>query len=305
MTTYSATDAALEGFRFTRERPRMLIVWALFLLTANAVGIGVMLLAPKEVQEALATISSQETPDGRQLMGALGAVAPVLLLGLLIQRTMDAAVYRLMLRPEEKSFFFLRLGADELRLAALRLIFVMMAILFLAVVQFGIVILGLTALALGDTARIVVTSITELAAWIAFLVIAVRLSLASVITFERKRLSIFESWAVTRGHATRLLGAQFLALCCAAVLGILAFVIFSSVSGAAMLATGGSLADLRRVMSPENLELRAYLNPFVLAWTLVGSLFSAVYAAAIPAPGAYIYKRIRGDVAESDEGTRA
>jgi hypothetical protein len=293
MTAYSATDAALEGFRLTRERPRVLLVWALFLLAANALGIAVMMLAPKEAQEALATISGQETPDGQQLMSALGAVAPLLLLGLVIQRTMDAAVYRLMLRPQEKAFFFLRLGADELRLAALRLIFVMMAILFLAVVQFGIVILGITVSAFGEPARIFVTSVTEAASWIAFLVIAVRLSLASVLTFDRKKISIFESWALTRGHAMRLLGAQVLALCCAAVLGILVFVVFSSVAGAVLLSTGRSMADLKAVMSPENVDVRSYMNPFILAWTLVGSLFSAVYAAAIPAPGGYIYRRIR------------
>ena len=86
MTTYSATDAALEGFRFTRERPRVLLMWALFLLVANAIGITVMMFAPKEAQEALTTISGQETPDGQQLMSALGVLAPILLLGLLIFR---------------------------------------------------------------------------------------------------------------------------------------------------------------------------------------------------------------------------
>lgn len=293
MTTYSATDAALEGFRLTRERPRVLMVWALFLLAANAIGIAIMMLAPKEAQEALATISGQEAPDGQQLMSALGAVAPILLLGLVIQRTMDAAVYRLMLRPEEKAFYFLKVGGDELRLAALRLIFVMMAILYLAVVQFGIVILGLTAAPLGGVAQRLVASIAELACWIAFMILAVRLSLASVITFDRKKISIMESWALTRGHAYSLLGAQLLALCCTAVFGILVFVIFSSVSGAALLATGRNLGDLKQIMSPESFELKSYLNPFVLAWTLVGSFFSAVYAAAIPAPGAYIYKRVR------------
>lgn len=293
MTTYSATDAALEGFRLTRERPRVLLVWALFLLAANTLGLLVMMMAPKEAQEALATISGQEAPNGEQLMSALSAVAPLLLLGLMIQRTMDAAVYRLMLRPDEKSFFYLRLGADELRLAALRLIFVMMAIFFLAVVQFGVFILSVAAAPLGGVAQQLVASVAEIACWIAFLVLAVRLSLASAITFDRKRISIFESWSVTRGHAYRLLGAQVLALCCAAVLGILFFVIFSSVSGAALLATGRSMADLKEIMSPERIELSSYLNPFVLAWTLVGSLFSAVYAAAIPAPGGYIYRHIR------------
>ena len=293
MTAISATDAALEGFRITRERPRVVLGWAAFLLVTNLVGALITLALPEEARGALAKIASQTTPDPKELLDAMTAVAPLLLVGLVAQRMMDAAVYRLMLRPGQGGFAFLRLGPDEIRLTMLRLIFLALAIVFIAVVQFGIVILGFTASAFGQTASIFVASVAELVSWGVFLMLAVRLSFASVITFDTGKLSIFASWSLTRGHFWRILGAQVLALCCVAVLGILVFVIFSSVSGAILILNGGSVADLSKVMQAESVSLRNYLNPYVLAWSLIGVLFTTIYSAVVAAPGAYIYRALQ------------
>lgn len=293
MTAISATDAALEGFRITRERPRIVAGWALFLLATNILGALITLALPEDARAALAKIASQEAPDPKELLDAMTAVSPLLLVGLVVQRTMDAAVYRLMLRPEESKFAYLRLGPDEIRLTMLRLIFVALAIVFIAVVQFGIVILSFTASALGDPVRLFVASVAELVSWGLFLMLAVRLSLASVITFESKKLSFFSSWELTKGYFWRILGIQLLAICCIAVLGILVFVIWSSVSGVALILTGGGLADLSKIMQPEDVNLRAYMNPFVLAYSIIGTLFTAIYSAVVAAPGAFIYQHLK------------
>lgn len=302
MTAISATDAALEGFRITRERPRVVLGWAAFLLLTNTLGALITFLLPEEARGALAKIASQEAPDPRQLIDAMTAVAPLLLVGLVVQRTMDAAIYRLMLRPEEKRFAYLRLGVDEMRLTVLRLIFVMLAIVYIAVVQFGIVILSFTASALGETASLFVASVAELVSWGVFLVLAVRLSLASVMSFDGGKLVVFASWTATRGLFWRILGVQVLALSCVAVLGILVFVIFSSVSGAVLILNGGSLADVSKIMQPEEGNARSYLNPLVLAYTLIGVLFTTIYSAVVAAPGAYIYKAMKAEREAEEAG---
>jgi hypothetical protein len=295
MIAISATDAALEGFRITRERPRVVMGWAVFLLITNVIGALITLILPEEARGALAKIAAQEAPDPRELVDALSAVAPLLLVGLVVQRTMDAAVYRLMLRPEDRKFAYLRLGVDEMRLTVLRLIFVVLAIVFIAVVQFGIVILSFTASAFGQTASLFVASVAELVSWGVFLVLAVRLSLASVITFDRGKLAVFASWEATKGLFWRILGIQLLAICCIAVLGILVFVIFSSVSGAVLILNGGSLADVSKIIQPDEVTARTYMNPFVLAYTVIGVLFTTIYSAVVAAPGAYVYRALKAD----------
>lgn len=292
MTRFSATDAALEGFRIARQRPRILLAWAAFSFFASMMGAVITLVMPEEARLALESLASDETPDPGALLQALVAVSPILLMGLVVQRMMDGAVYRVILRPDESRFAFLRLGMDEVRLTALRLIFLMLAVLFIAVVQFGIAILAFAVSPFGGAAMLFVAGLAELFAWAMVLVLAVRLSLASVMTFDRRRLSIFESWEVTRGLFWPLFGTYILALCCAAALGLLAF----ALSGAVLLITGGSFSDLTSMMQSEPLSLKTYLNPFVIAYTVIGNLFTAIYSAMIPAPGAFAYKAVVRDV---------
>src|SRR5215212_6777111 len=128
MAGFSATDAALEGFRVTRERPKALLAWTVFTFIVSVSGALITLNMPQEARAALESLSSEETPDPSALLQALADLAPLLIFGLAVQRLMDAAVYRVVLRPEDQRFSYLRLGPDELRLMALRLIFMVLAV---------------------------------------------------------------------------------------------------------------------------------------------------------------------------------
>lgn len=288
MTAFSATDAALEGFRLVRQKPRVILAWAAFSFAASMLGAAITLIMPQEARTALESLASDDTPDPGALVQALTAVSPILLMGLLVQRMLDAAVYRVMLRPEDGRFAYLRLGGDELRLTALRLVYLMLAVLFIAIVQFGIALLAFAASVFGQRAMLFVGAIAELVSWGAVLVLAVRLSLASVITFDRGKLSILESWEATRGRFWPLFGAYVLAISCILALGLLAF----AVSGLVLMVTGGRFADLTASMQNDALSLKTYLNPFVLAYTVIGNLFTAVYSAVIPSPGAFFYRSL-------------
>ena len=100
MTAYSASDAAIEGFRISRRNPRVILGWALFSFVASVTGALITLSMPKEAAAALEAIANEQAPDGGALLEMLALASPILIVGLLVQRMMDAAVYRLMLRPE-------------------------------------------------------------------------------------------------------------------------------------------------------------------------------------------------------------
>ncbi len=290
MIAYSASDAAIEGFRISRQSPRVILGWALFSFVASLAGALVTLAMPKEAAAALEAIANEQAPDGGALLEMLALASPILLIGLLVQRMMDAAVYRLMLRSEDDRFAYLRLGADELRLTALRLIYLVLAVLLIAVVQFAIVLLTLLMSAVGQGAAVFVASVGELASVIVAVVLAVRLSLASVITFQTGRLALFESWDATRGQFWSLLGVYALALGSIVALGLLVLVVFTIGAGVLLIATGGSTADLRTITQPKAFTLLTYLNPYIVAYTMLGCVFTAVYSAVVAAPGAYIYR---------------
>ena len=93
MTGFSATDAALEGFRITRERPRALLAWTLFCFAVSVASVLITLLMPPEARDALESLQSDpsQTPTPEALLKTLTILSPVLLFGLAVQCVMAAA----------------------------------------------------------------------------------------------------------------------------------------------------------------------------------------------------------------------
>ena len=133
MKTFSPTDAALEGFRLTREKPRVLLAWSVanfFISVIMALALIAMfgpMLAELEAVNANSDDPSQALAVFEKLAPLYALVLPA---GLIVIAVWSAAVYRAVLRPADNRFWYLRLGADELRLALLMLIYVVLAIGF-------------------------------------------------------------------------------------------------------------------------------------------------------------------------------
>jgi len=290
MQVFSASDAALEGFRITRENPWAFARWVLVSFLVSVLGAVVTVSMPAEVRDALATINSDDTPTLTKLLDALLALAPLLLFGLAVQCMMAAAVYRLILRHDDTRFGYLRLGVDEVRLMALTVICVLLFIVLMVLVTLGAALIMAVASFAGQAVAIFIGSITEFVLIGLLVYLGVRLSLAPVATFAEKRITIFESWGLTRGQFWRLFGAYVLALACVVVLGFLALVIFTAVVGVVLLATGRQLTDLAVVFTPDETSFRSYFTPALVAYMFVGSVFSALYYAVIAAPGAVAYQ---------------
>src|SRR5579859_4274456 len=131
MSGFSASEAALEGFRITRENPRAFGAWVGATFFVAVLGPILSVMMPANVRHGLDTMSATETPTVGQFMDALIVISPILVLGLAIQCIMAAAVYRLIFRHDDTRFGYLRLGADELRLMSLTVIYI---VLFIALV---------------------------------------------------------------------------------------------------------------------------------------------------------------------------
>ena len=293
---FTATEAGLEGFRITRENPRAFARWVFFSFAVSAVGAVVNVMMPPEVRSAVATLAANETPDAGTLLDALIAAVPLLVLGLTIQCMMAAAIYRIILRHDDARYGYLRLGWDELRLMGLTLIIVAIVVLGLGGLSLAVTLIATMASVGGQGAMVFVGTLAELVVMGLVLFVAVRLSLAPVATFAERRLVILESWTLTRGYFWRLLGAYVLALACMIVIGLLALVLFLAVAGAIMIAAGGELSDLQVILRPDQTSLLSYAHPAMIAYTVLGSVITALYYAVIAAPGAVAYQQLHGPV---------
>jgi hypothetical protein len=295
MPGFSASDAALEGFRITRENPRAFGAWVGATFLVNVLGPVISVLMPASVRHGLDTMTASETPTAGQFLDALIVISPILILGLAIQCVMAAAVYRLIFRHSDTRFGYLRLGADELRLMALTLIYVLLFVLLVV----GVTMVSAVLLAIASVAGRVFAEFVGLVSWMAsvgvVVFVLVRLSLAPVATFAERRLALFESWTLTRGQFWKLLGTYALAVCCFAVVGILVLVLFSAVAGVIVLLSGGQLTELGAIIKPDESSLRGYFSVGLIAYMIVSSIFSALYNAVIAAPGAVAYEKLHGE----------
>lgn len=292
MAGFSATDAALEGFRIMKERPVALVACSIFTFMIGVIGALIEVNMPPEARQAMAAIQGEETMDMGPFLEALAITSPILLFDLIVLCVMAAAVYRILLHGEVGWRGYFRLGITELRLVALTLIYGVLFVVLVALAVFAAALVGMLSSAFGQALTVLLSTVAWLAALGGVVFVVVRMSLAPVITFERGKLALVESWPVTRGQFWRLTGAYVLALACIVVAAMLALLVFLPVAGIAILASGGTLADLGKIVAPPEPTYGAYLDPLRLAYMAVSSVFNALWFAVVAAPGAYAYRAL-------------
>ncbi len=202
---WTAGVASLEGFRLMRREPRAAGVWILmwlgaFMFTAIVVATGNRVVTPNPTAyRGLSDIVDRFGPFAAVSIG----------LFLLVWAMTTVAVYRAVLRPAERSFFFLRLGADELRLG------IMTVVSFLLVLVFGgapayllLVLVSPLMQAMPMLARDIAT-VGALATVCVDIWLGVRLSLIAVETFAERRFHLTAYWPLARGRFWYLLTCYF------------------------------------------------------------------------------------------------
>lgn len=300
-STFSPTEAALEGFRIAREKPRVMLGWAALNLIISIVMAVVLVVTFGPALADLEAMSQQEVEDPAQALALLRTLGPLYAVlvpaGLIFIAVTSAAVYRIVLRLGEGGFAYLRLGGDELRLVLLMVVILLLAIVFTFAWSLVVGLLAALLAALfsagGSDAGAVVAGLigplTVVATLAGIIFFSVRFSLAGPMTFAEGRLRVFESWKLTRGHFWRLFGAYALALALLVVMLLLMLIIYGAV---AAIAVGGDLAQVGRVFAPDTTSLGAYFSVPMIVYLLFGAVMSAVQTAVLYSPSAVAYREL-------------
>ena len=294
MIRFPAVDAALEGFRITREQPLAVLAWAGVLFLANVAGQGWMLSSPalQDLMGAYAA-GAPATPDAAQaLMAKAQAAGPALLAFVAVSAVLNVLLYtavlRAVLQPAQASIAYLRVGLDELRQLGLLLLIFVVWVLYSTAVSSAAALLT----ALAGQAPAAIGGLMKAVIWVAAVIAAiypvVRLSLGPAMTFADGRISLFRSWTMTRGQFWGLFGAYVLAAVLGLLVGLLAMLVLGALAQVIGLASHGAFdftsvathkgpMTLALLFSPASVVFMAI---FAACYTLGFTVFSAVAPSA-------------------------
>lgn len=234
MARLSPSDAALEGFRIAKEHPGVMLAWsAVYFGGILLIALAMMAtLGPQFI--ALARKGQLLNADPQVVSGLLANSWPafVLVLGMtaLLMSILVAGVMRLVLRPSEHGFAYLRLGKDELRLTAANLICI---VIYAA---WGVV--GLVFTAGANQSGAVGAFLAAAIVVVVGLWMGVRLSLLLPTIFVTGRISFPLAWDQTKGHFWSLLGMMVMAV----IFYVIVYILFTIISFAVVELSGGQAA---------------------------------------------------------------
>lgn len=288
---FSASDAAFEGFRIVRRDPLAVVGWALLYVAVFAIGfalVGGPMIALVQQANALEAVANPSMEDLAPLFGGYALVLTVAMpLSILVSTVLMAAIVRAVLEPSARRFGFMRIGMDELRLVGVYI--VLFALVFAYYVIVGVVCftLGAIAAASNQPWLFLPVFLFAIAAVLGLIWLSVRFSLVAPIVVAEKRIAIFESYKMTKGHFWPLLGMAILAGVMSIVVAILGMVI----SLPFQLGLAGPFGQIEA--GEAMLPILTQSAPLVFGWALVNAVISALQLGLLYAPFSAAYRDIK------------
>jgi len=294
MREVSVGGAIAAGFRLIAREPLAFLVWtALY----GVVGIAPQMLGWAASLNTLSAMRAGAVAPAAlaEAMGPMQQLQPLTILtASLSAMVLYGAGFRAMLYPDERRYFYLRLGARELWMALSTIvIFVIYVLALLAMmIPFMIVVFGAGA-AGGGAGSVIGVLIAVPLFFVAMGVILwgfSRLSLALPMSFAQRNFRIPEAWKMTKGHAGRI----FLVVLALGALVVLIELLVVAL-GAGVISLFMPLADLGKLFTENPAKLFSTVNPAVwvliaVVWSLFGTAAGTLFAGSL----AQIYSDLTG-----------
>ena len=296
---FSATESAFEGFRLAKRSPMTILVWAVFYIVVTALVIAVAGGAMGQFMQMAATMEPGAEPSDAEMMAFMSAyfsmLGLILPISLVLGSVSYAAVNRAVVRPSESAFGYLRLGMDEVRVFVVSLV---LSIVF--GLGFGLAgglifgVMGAMAAMMSDNAGLVgLLMVVAGLLFVALIIwVVVRLSLALPITVAERRIAIFDSWKLTKGHFWGLLGMAILAWVLCLVVQILLSILF---------AVSGGFENLAAIETMQPMEILQTMAPMAITILVFAAIVSALQLAIMYAPFASAYMGLTGRGGDAPE----
>jgi hypothetical protein len=295
MATISVGSAVTGGFSLIRREPVAVAIWAVLLLGFSVLRLLIYLpfygaLAAQMGQTGGAPNIQALLPQIQQAQ-ALGLLLGIV--GLALNTALACAVFRAILRPEDRGFAYLKFGSAELFLFIFTIgaVIVFSIGLLMLLIPIGIVI-GIAAAASGNggaAGASIVVLIGMLFVFAIMIYFALRLSLLGPLMVDENEFRIGEAWALTHGKVGSLFLIGFMLF----VMLVVAELVTFGVGTAVLFASVGGIGNLSGAFLQSGSAILAHFAPVI---AVVGLLFAVLIAVFLPvafAPWALAYRDLK------------
>lgn len=286
MKRFSIGTSIGDGFGLIARRPLAVFVWGLLMLAPTFGAMALLLPAMGEMFASMPDTDSAAAMDeafSEVMVGQMMQFQLASLLSnvvqLLVMAVIYTAIFRAVLRPRERSFFSVRLGMDELRVAVVGLaigVGLYIAIIVAVLLSVGI---GLGVGASDTTAGLWTGAGLALAVILGVLWLMARVSLIAPASVLYRDFAFAQGWTLAAGKGWALFGMNLLIwLMIMGIYMIVAFVV--------ALTIGGVVATMLPALEamPSDANPFAEISAWVAAnwyWAIVAGLIGAMVYGAL------------------------
>jgi hypothetical protein len=269
------------AFGLVKDKPGAVLVWSLFYM-ASLVAMG---LTIGSMFGAVAVADKDPMAAIQQMNRMFGMILLVELGMLVLFIVLFTATQRAVLRPEQGSLAYMRLGMDELKMFALA--FVMLVIFYVGMIVLMLVlflIAGALALATGPAGGFVSALIVLCGLVAAIFWFQVRISLMFPLTLMTGNIAIGEGWRLSRGRFWTLFGGYL-------VINLIIVALWTGVMAATMgpyftaiVQAGNDPVAMQQAMQAQMQQYASFGPQSILAlvlMSLAGGLGLALFGGAI------------------------
>ena len=245
----------------------------------------------------LRAASQSAQPDIEAMSAAWQKMTPAYLVTMLVSMVfagvLNASAARMVLRPQAGGpIGHVRFGADEVRQIILVLIFnlILLGVAVAAGVFVGLLIAigGVTGGFLGGLLAFVIGIPT-------MVLVSIRLSLATALTFETERIALGEAWRLTTGHFWNLFVAFLIAWIMAIIVAMLGLAVSLGV-----VAVVFGFEGVGQATAPAMTSIGSLFNAPLVVYQVLMSGFAALFYINVLTPGPAIYAQLKGQTTVFD-----